>query len=302
MTAAALGLCELGDHVCLTYDSDDVRLATTAAIVRAGVTAGHKIVHPTSALPPAAVTDGLRARGIAVDVLLGSGQLEIGTAEGTYLTGGRLDIDENIRGWAGLCERSRAEGYTGLRVIGDMTWAADADDDRFGALVRYEAEINKVYAEGYAMAFCQYDTRRFGQERLAAARAAHPSAAGAESVTTERPTLRMRRPHLLHLHLVGEADLSNGAAIEAMLTILRDDAVRLHQRAYINVTGLRFADNTTVEAMLRIARSVPAGLSIVGCRPLLATMIGLHGGAKIAGLRLGLTGSDPVGSDPIGGR
>jgi hypothetical protein len=280
-----LARCVPGDHVCWTFDSDQTRLDATATIVLAGARDGHRIFHVTTTLTPAEVVAGLRARGVDAAALTRTGQLSVHTAEESYLPAGRFDVDATISGWTRTCEEARRAGYTGVRAIGDMAWAAgDAID--FGDLVRYEATVNGLHADGFAVGVCMYDTARFTRAQLAAVKAAHPASTGPGRSGDGPPLLRVRRPGPAHLFLVGEADMTNQTAVRTMLALLRDDAVRLREHARLDVAGLSFADCATVQTMLGVARGVPAGMSIAGCRPLIARMLEFHGAGAVAGLRV----------------
>jgi hypothetical protein len=203
-----------GDHLCWTFDEDDERIRVASRYVCAGLHSGHKVVYFVAAVDPAAALAELTAGGAQVGPALDSGQLEVIAAATSYLGGvGQFDGEASSERLHGLARQARRDGYPALRALGDMAWAAGSPH---GELHRYEAEMNTMYAEAYAMAVCLYDRRLFPHRELCALIAAHPACAGPRSRPGEGPLLRLRPgPH--GLRLCGEADLSNRDAVAAVL-------------------------------------------------------------------------------------
>ncbi len=289
MGALALAGLEPGDHVCWTFDSEQTRMDATAGFIRSGIRDEHKVVYYTASLTPSDVHTGLFERGIDAAGMMRVGQLEIATAADTYLAGGRFDPKECIDGWSDTCARTKAEGFAALRVVGDMAWATTgvpgAED-----LADYEARVNAVYADGYAMAVCQYDTRLFTAEQLWPIAAAHPGTLRSGGGDREPPLLRIRRVGPARLRLVGDSDVSNRAAFEAALTGLGAEAERHRQPPVLDLTGLQFADSATAGALIDFADRNPTGLTIVGCRPGLRELLDVFGGGYLPKLHYSATG------------
>jgi len=283
MGSLALAGLEPGDHVCWTFDSEPSRLDATAGFVRSGIRAEHKIVYYTADLPPADVVAALTERGIDAAGMVRIGQLEIATAEETYLAGGRFDLAACIAGWTDTCARARAEGFEVLRVVGDMAWASNgvpkAED-----LAHYEATVNAIYAEGYAMAVCQYDKRKFSPEQLRLIASAHPGTLHADAHDRAAPLLRIRHAGPAALRLIGDSDMSNRAAVEAALGALSAAAARHQRAAQLDLSELHFADSATAGALLDCAVQTPAGVTITGCRPGLVELLDLFGGSRVRNL------------------
>jgi anti-anti-sigma regulatory factor len=283
MGALALAGLEPGDHVCWTFDSEPSRLDATAGYVRSGIRAEHKIVYYTDAVAPADIIAGLSEHGIDAAGMTRIGQLEIVTAKETYLAGGRFDLAESMAGWADTCARAQAQGFAALRAIGDMAWASTgvpgAED-----VARYEASVNAIYAEGYAMAVCQYDRRKFSADQLRAAASAHPATLHAGGRDLAAPLLRIRHAGPAHLRLIGDSDLSNRAAVEAALGALSAEAGRHQRPAVLDLSELHFADSAMAGALLDFAALAPTGVTITGCRPGLVELLDLFGGPLVRNL------------------
>ena len=284
MGALALAGLEPGDHVCWTFDSEPTRLDATAGFVRSGIRDEHKVVYYTDALAPAEVLSGLTERGVDAAGMVRMGQLEIATAAETYLATGRFDLESCIAGWADTCARAKAEGFAAMRVVGDMAWASTGvpgSED----LARYEAKVNAIYAEGYAMAVCQYDTRRFSADQLRRYAAAHPGTLRGDARDRATPLLRIRHVGPAQVRFVGDSDLSNRGAVVAALRALTTEADRLGVPATLDLTELHFADSATAGALVECAAAAPTGLSVVGSPPGLAELLTMFGGRTVTNLR-----------------
>ncbi|WP_426514650.1 STAS domain-containing protein [Dactylosporangium sp. McL0621] len=81
------------------------------------------------------------------------------------------------------------------------------------------------------------------------------------------------------MRLTGELDASNGGCLEPMLADLIPRANG--HPLVVDVSELRFADLTTVTALLRTSRTVPGGLCIVGAEPTFQRVVRLCGPAPV---------------------
>jgi anti-anti-sigma regulatory factor len=261
----AVGSLRLGDHVCCWYREDEVRTRAVAAYVAAGLRHGDRTVYFTDTVPVADVLAGLRRFGVPATAWE-SGQVRVVTAAETYLAGGGFDPVATIEGWAGETARARADGYRGLRAIGDMAWAARPVPgvDR---LPWYEAAVNRVFAEGHSGAMCLYDERTLGPERRRALTAAHP--ANVEAAEHWAPALRLSRGPG-RMTLAGEVDVANRDAVAALLEHV---CAETDGPVTVDVTGLRFVDAVTARLLAGAAAGRPGGVRVVGASPLLTRLI-----------------------------
>jgi anti-anti-sigma regulatory factor len=281
-----------GDHVCRMYDDEDERMATVAQFVQTGVRSDHKVVF-YSLQSPREVLEELKARGIDAGELSERGRLEVAAMQDGYLGSGMFDPVSTIEGWRKLIAEARAEGYAGLWAIGDMSWAAG----RVSGAERvywYEAEINRLFAGGDALAMCLYDQRLFPGDALDRLAAAHPSTLEPGDDETWLPLLRMRRtPEPPGLKLIGEADASNRTALDVTLAGLAEDLPATVEPLTLDLTELHFADAAVGRLLIQAAHTLPTGLRIVGCPASVARLLTLLGGDWIPGVRdIGLAGPD----------
>jgi hypothetical protein len=99
-----------------------------------------------------------------------------------------------------------------------MSFAAPALD----GLPEYEANDNRLHAEGFATGLCLYDRRRFGPGELVRAAQAPPTTVGPRAPAPAEPMLRMIYTGG-GLALAGETDLSNRDAFAAVVSHLAED-------------------------------------------------------------------------------
>jgi hypothetical protein len=209
--------------------------------------------------------------------------VQILPARPAHLSTGRFEPSRMLDCLAGHVERADAEGFPGLRLVGDMAWALGELVDAEG-LADYEAQVNRLYLDGRAMGVCLYDRRVFDADLLRQVTRAHPAAV-TEAVSGWTPLLRIRRTTDPYgLLLVGESDLSNrqavAAALDAVLVAQPDPCVPI----VVDVAGLRFADGATAALLGRLALRGPAGVHIVGCHGALQTVLDRLGVTQLPGI------------------
>jgi len=253
-----------GDHVCAFVDGVDDGLDLTAQVVRAGLAAGDKIMVFTESLLPVAVFAGLESRGVPVGDAR-AGQVQVLSARDAYLPAGRFEPAAMLGALVEHIAGAAAEGYPGLRLVGDMAWvlAGPPGADR---LAEYEALVNGLYMDGRALGVCLYDRRAFDRDLLRQVASAHPAMITDGDGADWAPLVRLRRTTDPYgLRVSGEADLSTAhalaAAVDAVLDRQPEPAVPIH----VDLAGLRFADAATAALLGRLAQRAPAGVHVVGC-------------------------------------
>ena len=125
-TIADLGT---GDHLCCLYETEEERWAVLTPFLRQGLERGDKVVYILDARTAETVVGYLRdpstSSGQALDaeLYLTSGQLATFNRKDAYLREGVFDPDGMIALLRAEIERALDEGYSALRVTGEMTWA-----------------------------------------------------------------------------------------------------------------------------------------------------------------------------------
>src|SRR6202790_573594 len=163
----------LHDHICLIYDSQEEQLAMPVPSIRMGLERGEKCIFIAPEKTLNDVNEALHAIGIDVDEAVTSGRLVVASQEDTYLLNGHFEPDKMIRFLADSLEPAIASGFSGLRVVGEMTWAL-AGDLGTGPLIEYEAELNYFVRDHPVAVTCQYDRKRFSPEVILNMIRTHP--------------------------------------------------------------------------------------------------------------------------------
>jgi ABC-type transporter Mla MlaB component len=279
-TNAVVDQLHLGDHVCWVDDDETGSLHAAGRFVASGLRLGHKVVWFTDGVSPAAVRAHLDGVGVPTEAVLAGGQLRIAPAVESYVAGGRFTPDEMIGNLTAEILRARREDRAGVRVVGDMGWAI-RQGISVADLVRYEAEVNRLFLDGEAAAMCLYDRRLFPAEYLLPATAAHPATVGRNAGRAWAPMLRAYRTRDPHgLRLVGEVDQSNRGAFAAVLDHVTGPGTN-QRTAVLDVSELRFADVGAASALARVRRNAPSQVRLVGCRPALTRLLHLVDGADL---------------------
>jgi hypothetical protein len=161
----ALADLTLGDHACIVYDTETECRQTLIPYVRMGMEKGEKVVCIVRESQTKTLAQQLREAGLASVSTAAGGSLTIATAEQTYLSGGQFSGRRMMKLLEDSALQANAEGYAGLRVAGEMSWAT-TDDATQDLLLEYEAEVDSTIGQYRILALCQYSRQHFKQELL----------------------------------------------------------------------------------------------------------------------------------------
>jgi anti-anti-sigma regulatory factor len=147
-----------GEHVCCRFASAEDRRLLTVALVRDAARRNYKVLYlfPDDAAGGDAAVARLARLDESVTEALARGQMEAKPAVGTYLPDGAFDPQRMLDSLRGEHERALAEGYAGLSITGDMSWAFTEPVAR-KALGEYEERLNEMVPGAAPMVMCQYD-------------------------------------------------------------------------------------------------------------------------------------------------
>ncbi|HIE27180.1 TPA: PAS domain S-box protein [Candidatus Poribacteria bacterium] len=164
---------EPGEHLCCIYETEEEHRAVLTPFLRQGLTQSEKIIYIMDVRTAETILSYLRDDGLKVEPYLANGQLSILTCDDAYMREGVFDPDRMIALLRTETERALVEGYSALRVTGEMTWALRGlpGSER---LIEYEAKLNEFFPGSKCLALCQYDRRRFKPEVLLDVLRTHP--------------------------------------------------------------------------------------------------------------------------------
>jgi PAS domain S-box-containing protein len=165
---------ETGSHFCCLYERREDCKVLLEAFFRQGLERGEKALYLADAGSTVAVRDFMRNAGLEVESLVEMGQLCFLCVDDAFLKAGVFDPVQMMAILRSETEQARADGYTTLRLAGDMTWIrqATSGSDR---LIEYEARIGEFLTENDCTGLCLYDRRRFKADLLLHILAAHPT-------------------------------------------------------------------------------------------------------------------------------
>ena len=162
------------EHLCLIYSSREEQFAAIGPFLEIGLQRREKVLYVADENSVAAVRDAMRERGIDIDRHLRDGAfVNIVGKEDVYIKPGYFDPDWTIRFLAHAEEEAKAAGFSGLRGIGEMTWALGDDADS-GRLIEYELKLNHFLRQSGATIICQYNLKQFSAEVILDVVRTHP--------------------------------------------------------------------------------------------------------------------------------
>jgi anti-anti-sigma regulatory factor len=275
---SAIDRLRLGDHACVVFNDDTTRLRSLATYIRAGLRERHRILYFGGGAEE--IEAELAAQGTDAGRAIADGHLRMSTPEDSYLASGSFHPQAAVDGWRYESDRARDAGYTGLRAVGDMSWASRPlpGADR---LTWYEAQVNRVFADGFAMAICLYDRRLFTDATLREIRESHPATVAAGSDPQTVPLLRaVRTVDPPGIRLEGEADLSNRGALRTLMDHLREDSPDRSRPLVVDLSGLRFLDGAAARTLSTAAAAGLPPMTVVGASPSMRTLLAFAGEAR----------------------
>lgn len=269
----------VNDHACLTFGEPEELFDLTAAFVRDGLSAGLKVVWLSEAGPGPAAFE-LARRGVAVAPALAAGQMAAAGFEGHVLSGQAFRARDAMGWLSGQAAACRREGFPGLRIAVDMSWAlrpvAGVEQ-----LPDFEEGIAAAVAGTALSVLCQYDRERFDSVTLATVAAFHTRSVAAATYYADAMLRICRQYAPPGIRLAGEIDHGHAEPLALALA----EAIRLEGDITVNMAGLAFIDASCARMILDAARGMAGSRAVVlQCRPPIAARFVLLGAAEIPGV------------------
>jgi len=285
---AGVQVTELGaeDHACLTFGEPEDLFDLTAAFVRDGLAAGLKVVWLSDAGPGQAAGE-LGRRGVPVGPAMARGQMTAAGWEGRLLSGPVFRADAAVGWLTGELESCREEGFPGLRVALDMSWAlrpvAGVEE-----LPEFEEGIAAALDGSTAAVLCQYDRERFDPVTLASVAGFHTRAVAAATYHPDALLRICRQYAPPGIRIAGELDFQAGEPLGMALA----EAVRLGGDITVNMSALAFVDARCTLMIADAARAIASMSRLVTlrCPPEVAAGFARLGLDGVPGIRLAASG------------
>lgn len=281
-TVKQVGRIRRGDHLCLTFDTDDEQREVVTAFVLAGLSEGEKVVYFSDGTGRERISAWLREHGVDARAAWARGQLELRAAAATYLVAGTFDPGAMRTALAASAAEARRDGFAGLRATGEMSWALRTLTD-LDCLAGYERGVRQLYDSGEVTSLCQYDRRLFGPAADRLARL-HPWIVEADALHDDG-TLRVTPMFAPRgLRIAGTVDHGTGPALAATLNrSLGDGGGDVH----LDMSTLDFIDLAGLRVLVRAASDLgDRRLHVLNLAPALRQVMDLVGWGDAPGLVL----------------
>jgi HD-GYP domain-containing protein (c-di-GMP phosphodiesterase class II) len=187
-----------GDHLCCIYRDRSEQMPIVVPYLIRGLENHEKCLYILDESTREDVLQAFGEAGVDLKTHVASGQCALLTKEETYLTGGSFDPERMIATLEQAEADAIREGYTGLRVTGEMTWVS-ARLPGVEKLIEYEAKLNLFFPNSRSSALCQYHEDRFEPDVLIDVLHTHPAVviygevcANPYYIPTEEFLLRMK--------------------------------------------------------------------------------------------------------------
>ena len=247
----------VNDHACLTFGEPEELLDLTAAYVRDGLSSGLKVVWLSDAAPVQAVPE-LARRGIAVASAVAAGQMTAEAWEGRLLSGQAFTADQAMGWLSAEMAACRKEGFPGLRIAVDMSWALRPVTG-VEQLPEFEEGVAAALAGTTVSVLCQYDRERFDPVTLASVAAFHTRSVAAATYHQDAVLRICRQYAPPGIRLAGEIDFR----AEEPLALALAEAIRLDGDLTINMADLTFIDAPCTRIIVDAARGLSASRAVV---------------------------------------
>lgn len=155
-----VGPVEWGTHFCHFYDTSEDLAETLVPYFKSGLDNGEKCLWVTAEpYGVEAATSGLRITVPDFDRRKDRGDIEIYAHDEWYIRSGALDSQQLIDSWLGHADNALNNGYSGLRLTGNLFWLRSEDWDSF---TDYESKVSGAFCGHKLVALCSYCLEKTG--------------------------------------------------------------------------------------------------------------------------------------------
>ncbi|XVV09838.1 MEDS domain-containing protein [Actinoplanes sp. CA-131856] len=221
-------------HECWSYEDQSLFDAYARKCVDAGLAAGERVWYVPS-------------QHADVDDLPGGDAVRVIRFTEAYAGDEVVDPAGQVAAYAAATEDALAAGFTGFRVVADVTPLVRTDEQR-DAFARYEYVIGRYMRHHPMSAVCAYDRGELGDHAVAELACLHESSHAAGVSFQLHPGATSAEAVL-----DGELDTSAG---ELFATALRRTDLDRGGDFVVDGSGLRFIDHRALLTLQRYAESL----------------------------------------------
>jgi len=149
-----------GDHVCLIYENAAEQMAAAVPFIKVGLARGARCIYIADDRTVEEVVQALVTAGVDVAQERLRDALRFLTKQVAYLQSGEFNPRQMIEFLRQAEIEALADGFSGLRLMGEMTWALGPNGG-LDRLIQYEAMLNHFLLNSRSVILCQYNRSRF---------------------------------------------------------------------------------------------------------------------------------------------
>lgn len=161
-----------GIHLCYVYNDDAEREQTLARFVAKGLAENARVLCLVDAMTPQDFESHLRELG--VDLGSHASALTAADAVETYSPPSGFSPDTLLDSLSAFCQQAVSEGYSGVRITGDMAWL-HRSHPAMTTVMEYEVKATDHCRAQRVVALCQYDARKFDGRTIMDVLSVHPA-------------------------------------------------------------------------------------------------------------------------------
>jgi len=148
-----LGLIRWGTHIAYLYRSDDEMAEVLVPYIEKGLEDNELCACMISEMAAAETKELLTNQIPDLQKYIDTGQLQLLSHHDWYLPNGSFDVQEALDGAVRKYQEALANGYSGLRVTGNIFWLDESDWDSF---MHYEDLLDEAIQGNKALVICMY--------------------------------------------------------------------------------------------------------------------------------------------------
>ena len=164
---------ELGTHMCCIYRDKEEQLSALTSFMSLGIDRNEKCLYVVDERTKEEVIEFFKDRDFDVEEFIEKGQFEFLTKNESYLRNGYFEPDRMIGLLEDYLKKVLKEGYSGLRLTGEMTWFF-SDIPGVERIMDYESKLNEFLPDSKVIALCQYNENKFPADMMINVLHTHP--------------------------------------------------------------------------------------------------------------------------------
>lgn len=129
-----------GDHTCLIYDQFEDYVIVATEFIKNGLQANEIVFCVIDEYKEESIINDLKSLDINVDKFIDKGQLILSSIKNTYRGTREFNPDNTLEYWRSVLEANK--DCTGIRIMGEATFALDGKYETLEKLIEYEIRVN----------------------------------------------------------------------------------------------------------------------------------------------------------------